>query len=330
VISARYDFVLLYDVENGNPNGDPDAGNMPRLDPETMHGLVSDVALKRKIRDYVYMRYFSDQAVPGMDIFVKHGAILNDTIDRARSAGKKAVHESGEPGAGHDMAEAAGRTGAKAAEKAGTPKRAGLDRKQRDAAREFMCETYYDVRTFGAVMTTGGHTGGAGQVRGPVQLTFSRSVDPIVPLDISLTRVALTKPEDATEASSEGTMGRKHLVPYALYRAHGFISYQFAKQTGFSESDLGRLWEALENMFEFDRSAARGTMSSRLLCIFKHESPYGNAPAHRLFDAVQVRRALNANGAPARTFSDYEIRIDRAKIPEGVTLELRPELQEAA
>jgi CRISPR-associated protein Csd2 len=292
MISNRYDFVLFYDVENGNPNGDPDAGNMPRLDPETMHGLVSDGALKRKIRDYVYTRYSEE---PGIDIFVKHGGILNNEIDRAYE-------------------------GVSVAKKDG---KATPTADQRQTARDFMCRTYFDVRTFGAVMSTGAN---AGQVRGPVQLTFSRSIDPIVPLEISLTRVAFTDPKKAESTQSETEMGRKHLVPYALYRAHGFVSPQLAKQTGFSEDDLAKLWTALENMFELDRSAARGTMSSRLLCIFRHESPYGDAPAHRLFDAISVRRRPNGGTGPARSFGDYEIQIDRSKIPDQVNLETRPEL----
>ena len=283
-IDVRYDFALLFDVENGNPNGDPDAGNMPRLDPETMHGIVTDGALKRKIRDYVLLRY---PGKPGYDIFVKHGGILNNEIDRA--------YEGVTLGEG------------------------GATRAQRDTARDFMCRTFWDVRAFGAVLSTGKN---AGQVRGPVQLTFARSVDPIVPMEISLTRVAITKPKDAEASRSDGTMGRKHVVPYALYRAYGFVSAPIAEQTGFDQQDLDTLWEALVMMFEHNRSAARGLMTTRGLYIFRHEDKLGRAPAHSLFDLIQVKKRTDPE-TPARAFSDYEVLCKHETIPAGVTLTTR-------
>ena len=303
-LDARYDFVLFFDVENGNPNGDPDAGNMPRLDPETMQGLVSDGALKRKVRDYLLQRYPN---APGMDIFVKHGGVLNNEI-------AKAYENTG-------VVKAEGGKG-------------GPTRAQREEARAFMCRTFYDVRAFGAVMSTGLN---AGQVRGPVQLTFARSVEPIAPLEIAITRVAFTDQKKADEKQNSTEMGRKHIVPYACYRAHGFVSASLARQTGFDEQDLKKLWEALQMMFEGDRSAARGFMSTRRLLVFQHAGVLGNAPAHRLFDAVQVTRK-SASGSlippaeaerPACSYADYHIEVDPARLPPDILLLDDPGIMQA-
>lgn len=275
-ITNRYDFVFLFDVKDGNPNGDPDAGNLPRVDPETGHGLVTDVCLKRKVRNYVLL---SKSDSSPYDIFIKEKIVLNNLIDQA--------HEQEE---------------VKSKEKAD----------KTEAARQYMCKTYYDVRTFGAVMSTGKN---AGQVRGPVQLTFARSIDPIVPLEHSITRVAKTTEERAEAGGSE--MGRKFTIPYALYRCHGFISAPFARQTGFSKEDLDLLWEALMNMFDHDRSAARGEMAARKLIVFEHESELGNAPAHKLFELVEVRKK---NDGPPRSFDDYEIVVHSDRVPEKVAI----------
>lgn len=279
-IQNRYDFVLLFDVKDGNPNGDPDAGNLPRIDPETGNGLVTDVCLKRKVRNYVHL---TKNGSKDFDIFIKEKAILNNLISDAHKQEEVNSKVKGE---------------------------------KTEAARQVMCKRFYDVRTFGAVMTTGEN---AGQVRGPVQLTFSRSVDQIVPLEHSITRMAVTTSEEAEKQQGDNrTMGRKFTVPYALYRCHGFISAPLASQTGFSEDDLNLFWDALCNMFEHDRSAARGQMATRKLIIFKHDSTMGNAPAHSLFDRVKVTRTGDA-GKPAREFSDYTILIDESPI-NGVTI----------
>ncbi len=281
-IQNRYDFVLLFDVIDGNPNGDPDAGNLPRTDPETGHGLVTDVCLKRKVRNYVQL---ANGAKGGYDIFVKEKAILNNLIDQAHEKEEVRGREKGE---------------------------------KTEAARQYMCRTYFDVRTFGAVMSTGKN---AGQVRGPAQLTFARSVEPIVPLEHSITRMAVaTEAEAEKQQGDNRTMGRKFTVPYALYRCHGFISASFAEQTGFCEEDLQLLWKALVNMFEHDRSAARGQMATRKLIVFKHDSKMGKAPAHQLFDLVKVE-PLNGNDGPARKFADYEVKLDKFAKPDGVTIE---------
>jgi CRISPR-associated protein Csd2 len=279
-LANKYDFVFFFDVQDGNPNGDPDAGNLPRLDPETGHGIVTDVCLKRKLRNYVQLAKTSQG---GYEIFVKERAILNEAIDSA-----------------HDQPEVKGKKGAE----------------KTDAARDYMCKRFFDVRAFGAVMSTGKN---AGQVRGPVQLTFSRSQDPILPLEHSITRVAVATPEEAAKQGGETrTMGRKATIPYGLYRCHGFVSAALAKQTMFASEDLDLLWEAFGKMFDEDRSAARGLMSSRGLLIFKHESPLGNAPAHALFDRVTAR--LKDPNAPPRSFAGYEILVDRENVPHGVTL----------
>lgn len=287
-IKNRYDFVYYFDVKNGNPNGDPDAGNMPRLDPETGHGYVTDVCLKRKIRNYVETAREDD---PGFEIYIKDGTPLNTSDRRALDALE--VEEK-------DIKEL----------KKSDPM---LDVKVRD----FMCRTFYDVRTFGAVMTTFVKNNlNCGQVRGPVQITFAQSVDPVVPQEVSITRVAITTEKDAENKQTE--MGRKYAVPYALYRCEGFVSANLArKTTGFSEGDLEVLWDALANMFDFDRSAARGLMSPRALVIFKHDSELGNAPAHKLLEAVSVT-CKEGVSAP-RSFADYgEVIVDEAQVPEGV------------
>ncbi len=279
-VGNKYDFVLLFDVQDGNPNGDPDAGNLPRIDPETGHGITTDVCLKRKLRNYVLT---ARPGAEGYDIFVKEKAILNNLIDEA--------HEQPE---------------VKKKEK----------REKTDAARDYMCRRFFDVRTFGAVMSTGKN---AGQVRGPVQLTFSRSIDPIVALDHSITRMAVATPEESEKQEGEArTMGRKATVPYGLYRCHGFVSANLAKQTGFAEEDLDLLWKGLVNMFEDDRSAARGLMSSRKLFAFRHDSTLGNAPAHALFDLVKVERT--DVGRPPRSVTDYKIWVEKENFPKGVEL----------
>jgi len=295
-ISERYDFVLLFDVQDGNPNGDPDAGNLPRIDPETGHGLVTDVCLKRKIRNYVA---FAKSEAPGFEIFIKEKAILNLSIDRAHDL------------VGTKLDDAPGEVGKKG--KGKKVKGTGADV---EAARAKMCELFFDVRTFGAVMSTGAN---AGQVRGPVQVTFSRSIDPIVTLEHSITRMAVATEEEAEKQGGENrTMGRKNTVPYGLYRAHGFVSPAFAAQTGFSQVDLDLVWQALQNMFELDRSAARGLMTSRALVVFKHESPLGNARAADLFERVTARR--KSEEAP-RSYSDYEITVNEAGLPNGVEIQ---------
>ncbi|MEE8629281.1 MULTISPECIES: type I-C CRISPR-associated protein Cas7/Csd2 [Methylobacterium] len=299
-VTRRHEFVLSFDVQNGNPNGDPDAGNLPRLDPETNQGLVSDVALKRKIRNYVAL---ARPEAPGHEIYMRDGATLNAEHRRAWTA---------------VMPEA------KPEDQKKLPKEA----KARELTR-WMCANFWDIRTFGAVMTTGVN---AGQVRGPVQLAFARSVEPVLPLEIAITRLAATTEADA-EAKGGRTMGRKHIVPYGLYRAHGFVSAPLAshpvKGTGFSDDDLALLFEALGQMFDHDRSAARGEMATRKLVIFRHATALGNAPAHVLFDRVRTLRVHKGeaheigadatdNWPPARSFADYRVTVDRDGLPEGV------------
>ena len=300
-IKNRYDFVILFDVENGNPNGDPDAGNMPRVDPETGYGLVTDVCLKRKIRNYVQMRKGDE---PGYDIYVKESEPLNRSD---LTAGDKCnVRE--------DL-EALQKASGKEAKALGSKLRKqdpDIDRKLRDA----MCETFFDIRTFGAVMTTFVKASlNCGQVRGPVQLTFARSIDPVLPQEVTITRVAITTAADAENKGTE--MGRKHIIPYALYRAEGFVSANLAcKTTGFSEDDLKLLWEAILNMFEEDHSAARGKMAVRELIVFKHDSMFGTAPSYKLFDSVVVKR--NDDVVTPRKYSDYTVTVAE-NLPEGVT-----------
>jgi CRISPR-associated protein Csd2 len=309
-LSNRYDFVLLFDVKDGNPNGDPDAGNMPRLDTETGHGLVTDVALKRKVRNFVALTRDQTETAPEagekrFEIYVREKAILNLQNQRAYSALKL----DAPPEAGADAEEADD----KKAKKPGKEKRRG-SASEVDLARKWMCQNFFDVRTFGAVMSTGVN---AGQVRGPVQLTFARSIDPIVASEHSITRMAVATAAEAEKQQGDNrTMGRKHTVPYGLYMAHGFVSSFLAKQTGFGEADLELLWQALGNMFEHDRSAARGEMSTRGLYVFKHESELGNAHAHKLFERIRAKKAVDI----PRQFSDYAIEVDDAALPEGVSL----------
>ncbi|MGQ3213412.1 type I-C CRISPR-associated protein Cas7/Csd2 [Shinella sp.] len=311
ILANRYDFVLIFDVANGNPNGDPDAGNLPRLDPETNKGLVTDVSLKRKIRNYVEL---AREKQDGFHIYVQEGAILNEK---------------------HRQAYKALRPGDAKAEK--DAKLNPKDDAEAVKLRDFMCMNFFDVRTFGAVMSTGIN---CGQVKGPVQLTFATSVEPIMPLEISITRMAATNEaekkqkaegDDSNDRTDNRTMGRKHIVPYGLYVAHGFISAKFAQRTGFSESDLELLFEALGTMFEHDRAAARGEMTTRKLIVFKHENPLGNAPAGQLFDRVKIGRNVQGefrdvddrridNEPPARKFSDYIVAIDRDNLPAGVEI----------
>ena len=278
-IKNRYDFIYLFDVQDGNPNGDPDGDNAPRTDYETGQGLVTDVCLKRKVRNYVQIKMGEDLQ---NQIFVKEGAILNNEIKKAYKA--------------LDL----------------KPKEKGKESDNKDKARQYMCEHYYDIRTFGAVMTTGKN---AGQVRGAVQLTFARSIDPVVTSEHTVSRIAVTDEKDKDKAS---TFGRKATVPYGLYRAHGFVSAALARETTFSEDDLELLWEALKNMFDLDRSAARGLMAARRLIVFKHKDDLGNAPAHKLFELVKVE--AKDPSRPARSFSDYEITVDESNLPKGVEL----------
>ena len=286
-IQNRYEFVVLFDVENGNPNGDPDAGNMPRIDPETGHGIVTDVCLKRKIRNYVET---VKGDAPGYKIYIKDNVPLNTSDKTAYTylgIDEKNVKDV-------------------------KKKNPDLDRD----IRNFMYENFFDIRTFGAVMVTFVKSAlNCGQVRGPVQLGFARSIDPIVPQEITITRVAITTEEDAERKETE--MGRKHIIPYALYRVEGFVSANLAqKSTNFSEEDLSLLWEAIINMFEHDRSAARGKMAVRELIVFKHESVLGNAPAHKLFEAVSIKRIDPS--VPARKYADYSVSVDTDSLPAGV------------
>ena len=284
-IKNRYEFVILYDVENGNPNGDPDAGNMPRIDPETGHGIVTDVCIKRKIRNFIDL---IKNGEPGFDIYIKQDVVLN----QQDKLGVDAVKEI-------------------------------KDRSQKSQGfRDFMCNNFFDIRAFGAVMTPAAKdkelSNVAGQVRGPIQLAFGRSVDPIVPQEITITRVAITTEEKGATASTE--MGRKHIVPYGLYRQEGFISANLAqKVTGFSQDDLEVFWTSVIHMFDEDRSAARGKMNLQELIVFKHESELGNAPAQKLFDLVSVKRT-DKESVP-RSYTDYVVSVDERALPSGVTME---------
>ena len=296
-IKNRFDFVLIFDVKDGNPNGDPDAGNLPRIDPETGGGLVTDVCLKRKVRNFIQM---TQNPSHGFDIFVKEKAVLNQLIDGSYNA------------LGIDLTKAPAdkKDGAKR-NKEGSGQGSEVEK-----ARVQMCKTYYDIRTFGAVMSTGAN---AGQVRGPVQMTFGRSVDPIVTLEHSITRMAVaTEAEAEKQGGDNRTMGRKNTVPYGLYVSHGFVSAHLAAQTGFSGDDLKLFWDALINMFEHDRSAARGEMATRKLVVFEHAGALGNAPAHALFERVAINR--NNEAKPARSFGDYTVVVDRGNMPAGITI----------
>ena len=277
-LKNKIDFVYIFDVQDGNPNGDPDAGNLPRVDAETGMGLVSDVCLKRKVRNYVQV---AKNCAEGYDIFIKEKAVLNTLID--------AAHDEESVKTAKDKTE---------------------------AARDVMCKKYYDIRTFGAVMSTGKN---AGQVRGPIQFTFARSVDSISTMEHSITRMAVaTEKEAEKQGGGNRTMGRKATVPYGLYVCHGFVSANLANQTGFTEEDLALFWEALKNMFDADRSAARGLMSAQKLIVFRHNSALGNAPANKLFDRVKIEKLCN--GAP-RSFNDYKVTIDKSGVPVGVSVE---------
>ena len=316
-LSRRHEFVLFFDVTNGNPNGDPDAGNMPRMDPETGHGLVSDVCLKRKVRNYVEL---AKAEALGHRIYVSEGAILNE---KHREAYLRVRPDDKDVKAGKKLSPKSDEEALK--------------------LRQFMCDNFYDIRAFGGVLSTGIN---AGQVRGPVQFAFARSVEPILPLEISITRMAATSEkekaarqdgEDETEEKrgDKRTMGRKHIVPYGLYRAHGYVSAPLAshptKGTGFSDDDLDLLFASLDGMFEHDRSAARGEMAKRRLVVFRHASALGNAPAHALFERVKTLRVHHGsqhpigderldNAPPARSFADYAITVERDGLPEGVEI----------
>ena len=282
-LTNRYDFVYLFDVKDGNPNGDPDAGNMPRVDPETGDGLITDVCLKRKVRNFVQMTQ-GDHS--GRQIFIKEKAILNNLIAEAHEQEAVKSKSAGDATA---------------------------------AARDWMCAKYFDIRCFGAVMSTGGKEKNAGQVRGPIQLTFSRSLDPIFAQDHSITRMAVATDKEAEKQHGDNrTMGRKATVPYGLYRCHGFVSAHLAGQTGFSEDDLELFWQALEHMFDHDRSAARGEMTARGLYIFQHSSQLGNAPAHSLFERVSAQ--LQDPSKPPRNFSDYQLNINQDNLSTEINL----------
>lgn len=287
-LTNRYDFVLVFDVRDGNPNGDPDAGNLPRLDAESGHGLVTDVSLKRKVRNFVGL---VKGETPPFDIYVKEKAVLNQTHERAYVAVGAEDELNGDK------------------KRKGSGDTAGK-------ARQWMCANFFDVRTFGAVMSTGVN---CGQVRGPVQLTFARSVDPIIAQEHSITRMAVaTEAEAEKQQGDNRTMGRKHTVPYGVYVAHGFVSAFLSRQTGFGEEDLELLWRALEQMFEHDRSAARGEMATRGLYVFKHDSELGNAHAHALFDRIAIKRKADVD--VPRSFDDYAVSVDEAALPPGVAL----------
>ena len=294
-IDKRYDFVFFFDVKDGNPNGDPDAGNLPRIDAETGMGLVTDVCLKRKVRNYVQITQIRDgKPNDWHDIFIKEKAVLNNLIKEAYN--KLGINLEEKPTDEKD---------GKERYKKGNAQQGEIMR-----GRDKMCADFYDVRTFGAVMSTGAN---AGQVRGPIQLTFARSVEPVIALEHSITRVAKTTEERAETGGSE--MGRKYTVPYGLYRAHGFVSAHLADQTGFTTEDLNIFWKAMLEMFEHDHSAARGLMSTRKLIVFEHETALGNKPAHELFERVTWKRT-NDETKPAREFTDFEILLDGKTFPE--------------
>ena len=301
VIKNRIDFVYFIDVKNGNPNGDPDAGNMPRIDAETGHGIISDVCLKRKVRNYVQTKaYFEKDMGTGYEIFITEGAVLDSLVNSVDA-------ENNVPAKNEQNNE-----GEKESEKV----------KNKKKVKTFLCETYYDIRSFGQVIAT---TGKSDRVRGPIQFDFAESVDQIFPRPISITRMAVTKEKETTEEDDESseknnqTMGRKYIVPYGLYVCHGFISANLAQQTGFSEKDLQLFFDALKNMFDVDRSAARGLMSAQKLIVFKHDSILGNAPANKLFDLVKIEK-MNKDEVP-RSFNDYKVSIDLDSVPNGVSVE---------
>lgn len=286
-LKNRIDFVYIFDVQNGNPNGDPDAANAPRVDAEDMHGIITDVCLKRKVRNYVQTIVAEDdknEFQEGYDIFVKDKAVLDALVEKIYDYESVKIIKDKD--------------------------KKKEEVKKKEEAKNLLCKNYFDIRTFGQVIATSGKQD---QVRGPIQLTFARSVDEITPRPLTITRCAVTK-----EEKKERTMGRKNIVPYGLYVCYGFISANLAKQTGFSEEDLELFWDALKNMFDVDRSAARGLMSAQKLIVFKHDSVLGNAPANKLFDLVKVEKVCD--GAP-RSFGDYSVTIDKAGLPANVTVE---------
>ena len=296
-LKNRIDFVYIFDVQNGNPNGDPDAANAPRVDAEDMHGIVTDVCLKRKVRNYVQTIVAEDdknEYQEGYDVFVKDKAVLDALVEKIYDYESVKIIKDKD----------------KKTEEV----------KKKEEAKKLLCKNYFDIRTFGQVIATPGKQD---QVRGPIQLTFARSVDEITPRPLSITRCAVQKEEKNSDTDDvrqkERTMGRKNIVPYGLYVCHGFVSANLAKQTGFSEEDLELFWDALKNMFDVDRSAARGLMSAQKLIVFKHESALGNAPANKLFDLVKVEKKV-CDGTP-RSFSDYTVTIDKAGLPANVTVE---------
>jgi CRISPR-associated protein Csd2 len=324
-LAQRYDFVLLFDVRDGNPNGDPDAGNLPRIDAETGHGLVTDVALKRKLRNFVALTHDQSQIEPQagekrFEIYVREKAILNLQHQRAYSALKldaPPVDAATDAPAQADLLAGADDTAAAGKKKKGAKDAPAKRKGSADEvakARAWMCQNFFDVRTFGAVMSTGTN---AGQVRGPVQLTFARSVDPVVALEHSITRMAVsTEAEAENQQGDNRTMGRKHTVPYGLYVAHGFVSAFLADQTGFGEDDLALLWQGLEHMFEHDRSASRGQMSTRGLYVFQHQDKLGNAHAHTLFERIRIQKKVDV----PRSFADYDVQVNEADWPGSVQL----------
>ena len=336
-LANRYDFVLIFDVKDGNPNGDPDAGNMPRMDAESGHGLVTDVSIKRKVRNFVGLvkapdnaepvsgeQRFEEKFAPGtkrFEIYVREKAVLNLQHQRAYSALKLDAAEvpaEDQPQAEFALEEAEAKTDAKKKKPAKEKRKGSAD--DVNEARKWMCQNFFDVRTFGAVMSTGIN---CGQVRGPVQLTFSRSVEPIVALEHSITRMAVATQAEADKQQGDNrTMGRKHTVPYGVYVAHGFVSSFLAKQTGFDDGDLELLFQSLEQMFEHDRSAARGEMATRGLYVFKHDGELGNAPAHALFDRLKVKP--KEEGAVTRSFDGYEVTFDGQAVAPGQQLEAAP------
>lgn len=320
-ITQRVDFIYIFDVKDGNPNGDPDADNQPRVDPVTSYGLVTDVCLKRKIRNFVELIKDGETEY---DIFIKEKAVLNKVLKQASVALQEEFSKIEKDGIKTAEAEktveaekvAETEKSNKKAKKAKLSK-TELEEIKATLRREFMCKHFYDVRTFGAVMNTGDHK--AGQVKGPVQITFAKSVEPILIRDHSITRLAVTtEEEEIKQNGANQTMGQKYTIPYGLYVAYGFISPSYAKKSGFSEEDEKLLFSALQNMFDLDRSAARGLMSARKLIVFRHASEFGDAPAHTLFDRVSVRKTVDGS---ARDFKDYEVTIDREGLPESITVE---------
>ena len=315
-LANRYDFVLIMDVKDGNPNGDPDAGNMPRLDAESGHGLITDVSLKRKVRNFVGLVKDQEERAPTegekrFEIYVREKAILNHQNQRAYSALNLAVAPEEQA---QDATENAA-TDAKKKKPAKEKRKGSAD--EVSQARKWMCQNFFDVRTFGAVMSIGVN---CGQVRGPVQLTFARSVEPIVALEHSITRMAVaTEGEAEKQQGDNRTMGRKHTVPYGVYVAHGFVSSFLAKQTGFGDDDLELVFQALAQMFEHDRSAARGEMSTRGLYVFKHDSELGNAPAYALFERLQIKP--KEGGAVARSFDAYSVAFDGQSLAVGQSVQ---------